>query len=85
MNFPSWTEVLISSHIMYYRVLTVHGSSDKIVPVEDASKFAKIIPNHKLHIIEGADHSFTGHKDELASVVVNFIKETLHQDKGTAS
>ncbi|WVZ10334.1 hypothetical protein V8G54_014864 [Vigna mungo] len=63
------------------RVLTVHGSSDKVVPVEDASKFAKIIPNHKLHIIEGADHSFTGHKDELASVVVNFIKETLHQDK----
>jgi len=85
MNFPSCAEVPISTHIMYYRVLTVHGSSDKVVPVEDASKFAKIIPNHKLHIIEGADHSFTAHQDELASVVVNFIKETLHQDRGTAN
>ncbi|TKY54476.1 2-hydroxy-6-oxo-6-(2'-aminophenyl)hexa-2,4-dienoic acid hydrolase [Spatholobus suberectus] len=67
------------------RVLTVHGSSDKVVPVEDASEFAKIIPNHKLHIIEGADHSFTNHQDKLASVVVNFIKENLHQDRGTAN
>jgi len=70
---------------MYYRVLTVHGSSDKVVPAEDASKFAKIIPNHKLHIIEKANHSFTDHQDELSSVVVNFIKETLHKDRGTAN
>ncbi|KAK7388205.1 hypothetical protein VNO78_23014 [Psophocarpus tetragonolobus] len=60
------------------RVLTVHGSSDKVVPVEDASEFVNIIPNHKLRIIERADHSFTNHPDELASIVVNFIKETLH-------
>ncbi|KAG5112610.1 hypothetical protein AAZX31_13G088200 [Glycine max] len=67
------------------RVLTVHGSLDKVVPTDDAYEFAKIIPNHKLHIIEGADHSFTNHQDELASVVVNFIKETLHQDRSTAN
>ena len=62
---------------MYDRVLTVHGSLDKVVPTDDAYEFAKIIPNHKLHIIEGADHSFTNHQDELASVVVNRIKEAL--------
>ncbi|KAK7388204.1 hypothetical protein VNO78_23013 [Psophocarpus tetragonolobus] len=67
------------------RVLTVHGSSDTVIPVEDASEFAKIIPNHELHIIEGADHSYTNHQDELASVVVNCIKETLLHDKGTSS
>ncbi|TKY54477.1 YDL057W protein [Spatholobus suberectus] len=67
------------------RVLTVHGSSDTVIPVGDASEFAKIIPNHKLHIIEGADHPYTNHQDELASVVVNFIKEILHQDRGTSS
>ncbi|KAJ1433398.1 Serine aminopeptidase, S33 [Sesbania bispinosa] len=67
------------------RVLTVHGSSDTVIPVEDAFEFAKIIPNHRLHIIEGADHSYTNHQDELASVVVNFIKETLHQDRASAS
>lgn len=70
---------------MYDRVLTVHGSLDQVVPTDDAYEFAKIIPNHKLHIIEGADHSFTNHQDELASVVVNFIKETLHQDRSTAN
>ena len=69
---------------MHDRVFTVHGSADSVIPVKDAFEFAKIIPNHKLHIIEGADHSYTNHQDELASVVVNLIKETLQQDKNTA-
>ncbi|KAK2395599.1 alpha/beta-Hydrolases superfamily protein [Trifolium repens] len=67
------------------RVLTIHGSSDEIIPVQDAHEFAKIIPNHKLHIIEGADHAYTNHRDELSSVVVSFIKETIYQNKGTAT
>ncbi|KAK7329682.1 hypothetical protein VNO77_23857 [Canavalia gladiata] len=67
------------------RVLTVHGSSDNVIPVEDASEFAKIIPNHKVHIIEGADHLYTNHQDQLASAVVNFIKESLHQDRTTST
>ncbi|XP_016202219.1 uncharacterized protein LOC107643155 isoform X1 [Arachis ipaensis] len=57
------------------RVLTVHGSADEIIPVGDAFEFAKILPNHKLHIIEGANHVYTDNQAELASVVVNFIKE----------
>nr|XP_029119137.1 uncharacterized protein LOC105058813 isoform X2 [Elaeis guineensis] len=56
------------------RVLTVHGSEDEIIPTEDALEFAKLIPNHKLHIIEGANHCYTAHQEELASVVVGFIK-----------
>ncbi|KAF2302715.1 hypothetical protein GH714_001388 [Hevea brasiliensis] len=64
-------------------VFTVHGSADEIIPVEDALEFAKIISNHKLHIIEGANHSYTSHQAELSSAVLNFIKETLKQDKGT--
>ncbi|KAK6139624.1 hypothetical protein DH2020_026631 [Rehmannia glutinosa] len=59
------------------RVLTVHGSEDEIIPVEDALEFAKIIPNHQLQIIEGADHRYSSHQDELASVVLRFIKECL--------
>ncbi|KAI3989287.1 hypothetical protein MKX01_004836 [Papaver californicum] len=35
------------------RVLTVHGSADKIVPYEDASWFDKVIANHELQIVEG--------------------------------
>ncbi|XP_022639670.1 uncharacterized protein LOC106769539 isoform X2 [Vigna radiata var. radiata] len=66
------------------RVFTIHGSSDPVIPVEDAYEFVKILPNHNLHIIEGADHSYTNHQDELASVVVNCIKETLLQDRVTS-
>ncbi|KAG8495537.1 hypothetical protein CXB51_013309 [Gossypium anomalum] len=62
------------------RVLTVHGSADEIIPVGDALEFAKIIPNHKLHIVEGANHNYTSYQTELASVVLNYLKETLQQD-----
>ncbi|XP_028556966.1 uncharacterized protein LOC110110260 isoform X1 [Dendrobium catenatum] len=56
------------------RVLTIHGSADEIVPSEDAFEFDKLIPNHKLHIIEGADHCYTAHQEQLASLVLDFIK-----------
>ncbi|CAO2179478.1 unnamed protein product [Urochloa humidicola] len=55
------------------RFLTVHGSADKTIPVEDAYEFAKLIPNHKLHVIEGANHNYTAHRKEVADAVVNFI------------
>lgn len=64
-----------------YRVLTVHGSKDPIVPVEDALEFAKFISNHKLHIIEGADHEYTSHQDELALIVLDFLGEDLNLEK----
>ncbi|KAL9242004.1 hypothetical protein vseg_016051 [Gypsophila vaccaria] len=63
------------------RVMTIHGSADEIIPVEDAYEFAKVIPNHKLHIIEGANHCYTEHKDQLVPVVVDFIKSCLEHDK----
>jgi uncharacterized protein len=43
------------------------------VPVLDAYEFGKLIANHKLHIIEGANHAFTDHQTELVSAVVGFI------------
>ncbi|KAK4265649.1 hypothetical protein QN277_026673 [Acacia crassicarpa] len=61
------------------RVFTVHGSADQAIPVSDAYEFAKILPNHKLHIVEGANHIYAAHQAELSSVVVGFLKETLHQ------
>ncbi|XP_026447288.1 uncharacterized protein LOC113347827 isoform X6 [Papaver somniferum] len=61
------------------RVFTVHGSEDECIPVEDAFKFSKIIHNHKLHIVEGADHCYNNHQSELVEVVVNFIKESLKE------
>ncbi|KAE8666879.1 Detected protein of confused Function [Hibiscus syriacus] len=63
------------------RVLTVHGSADDMVPVEDASEFGEIIPNHQFQIIDGGDHGFTSHQTELSQVVVKFIKAALEEDK----
>ncbi|TVU48063.1 hypothetical protein EJB05_07685, partial [Eragrostis curvula] len=51
------------------RVLTVHGANDDVVPSEDAVEFSNYIINHELHIIEGADHSYTSHRLELADIL----------------
>lgn len=64
-----------------YRVLTVHGSEDETVPVEEAMEFTKVIPNHKLHIVEGANHGYASHQAELVPIVLEFIKADLQQHK----
>lgn len=63
------------------RVLTVHSTTDELVPVEDAYDFDKHIPNHKLHTFEGADHEFTKHQSELASIVLDFVITSIDRDK----
>lgn len=57
------------------RILTVHGSEDTIVNVEEAKEFDRFIPNHKLRILESANHGYTQHREVLASLVVDFIKD----------
>ncbi|KAI5077246.1 hypothetical protein GOP47_0007070 [Adiantum capillus-veneris] len=59
------------------RILTVHGTEDKIVTVEDAKEFDRFIPNHKLHILDGANHGFTQHREDLQQLVVEFIREDM--------
>lgn len=70
---------------MFYSVLTVHGTLDEMVPVEDATEFAKHIPNHNLRIVEGADHEFTKHQSELCSIVLCFVKTRLHKNEVSSS
>ncbi|PRQ46856.1 putative feruloyl esterase [Rosa chinensis] len=67
------------------RVLTVHGSDDDVIPVGDALEFAKIIPNHKLHVIQGADHYYSDHQAELASTILEFLKAAFQEDKTTSN
>lgn len=62
------------------RVLTVHGSKDEFVPVKDAMEFGKYIANHRIFVIELADHEYTSRQDELSSVVLDFVAES-HKDK----
>lgn len=57
-----------------FRVLTVHGSEDKIVNVEEGKEFDKFVLNHSLHIVEDANHGYTQHRDILAELVIDFIQ-----------
>jgi len=67
------------------RVLTVHGSDDDVIPVADALEFDKIIPNNKLHVIQGADHYYSAHQAELASTILDFIKAAIQQDRTSSN
>lgn len=55
-------------------ILTIHGDSDNIVPIENAYRFDKEIGNHKLYIVKNADHNFNGLKyhDELVTAIAGF-------------
>ncbi|KAG2598597.1 hypothetical protein PVAP13_5KG295100 [Panicum virgatum] len=55
------------------RFFTIHGSADKIIPVEDAYEFARLIPNHKLHVIKRANHGYTSHRKQLCDAIINCI------------
>lgn len=56
--------------------MTVHGSKDELIPVKDAMEFGKYIANHRMFVIELADHEYTSHQDELASVVLDFVTKS---------
>ncbi|XP_047970698.1 uncharacterized protein LOC125213941 isoform X1 [Salvia hispanica] len=62
-------------------VLTIHGTLDEKVPVEDASEFAKNIQNHNLCIVEGADHEFTKHQSRLNDIVLRFVLTRLRSSR----
>ena len=53
----------------------IHGTADRIVPYTYSQRYAKIYANGELHLIEGADHGFTGFEDEAANIAVNFLKK----------
>ncbi|KAG8367225.1 hypothetical protein BUALT_Bualt16G0050500 [Buddleja alternifolia] len=65
------------------RVVTIHGSKDKVVQLEEAFEFKNVLTNHKIHIIKRANHGYVKHQAELASIVLFSIKELLHLSKNT--
>ena len=53
--------------------LVVHGREDKIVPLECSERYAKALPNAKLHVIDGAGHFIEMEQPEaLARLVGGF-------------
>ena len=66
------------SEIRTSSVLTIHGSADTTVDVENAKKYDEFIPRHTLKVIEGGDHNFNGLKfvGEIVASIGDFIKHT---------
>lgn len=59
------------------RVMSVHGSEDEAVSVENAYACDKIIGNHTLRIIDGADHMYSKHGKDFEEVVKTFIQDPV--------
>jgi pimeloyl-ACP methyl ester carboxylesterase len=55
--------------------LVVWGGDDRVVPLECGERFAKALPNARLHVIERAGHFVEMERpDELARLVAAFVK-----------
>jgi len=78
-----------SAHVWDYfptstHVLTLHGLQDQVVPVYDAVIYARALGGrspgtHNLHLIETADHNFTGMQDDI---VANILEWWNHLETG---
>eukprot|EP00210_Caulerpa_lentillifera_P008529 g8136.t1 len=58
------------------KVLTVHGTSDAVIPFEDAESIDKLVEKHELYLIENADHNFSqdSHLEALTKRVLQFLE-----------
>lgn len=57
------------------RVCVIHGTADRIVPYTYGERYHKIYANSELHLLDGADHGFTGCEDEAVKIAVSFLKK----------
>ncbi|KAG8928130.1 hypothetical protein FRC00_001856, partial [Tulasnella sp. 408] len=58
-------------------VLTIHGLDDLVVQPFDAMIYARAFSNrptatHTLHYVEGADHNFIGHYEEVVDTILGW-------------
>lgn len=56
-------------------VCLIHGTADRLVPYSYSERYDKIYANSELHLIDGADHGFTGFEDTVAKIAVDFLKK----------
>lgn len=56
-------------------VCLIHGKADRIVPYTYSERYHKNYALSELHLIDGADHGFTGFEDTAAKIAVDFLKK----------
>ncbi|KAF5380752.1 hypothetical protein D9757_007164 [Collybiopsis confluens] len=78
VNFTGWdTSFVWDSFPASPDVLTIHGLSDQAVPSYDAIIYARALSErspgtHSLHLMEDADHNFTGRQDEVVDAILDW-------------
>ena len=55
--------------------LVLHGSNDRVVPVEWGRELAHTIPEARLEVLDGASHSLVIRSREARQRVIDFIQE----------
>lgn len=57
------------------RMLCLHGTGDKTIPVQDSELCADLVPNSQLTVVEDADHNFSSPQAgaKMARRVVDFV------------
>jgi pimeloyl-ACP methyl ester carboxylesterase len=59
-------------------VLIVHGTEDRVVPIDNSRKLEKQFESSKLVEIQGADHGYQGKELDTAKIIANWIKSLHH-------
>ena len=54
-------------------VLIVHGTADRVVPIENSREIAKWFENSRLVEVQGANHQYKGKEPETAKTVVDWL------------
>ena len=62
-----------SRAIQRSQIVTIHGSADAVIPLEDARRFQESVPRHRLVVVDGADHNFRNpaHAAQLVAAVAD--------------
>ena len=58
-------------------VLIIHGTVDRVVPIDNSRELAKQFENSRLVEIQGADHSYKGKEQETAEIIAKWIDDIV--------
>ncbi len=54
--------------------LVLHGSEDRVIPLEEARELAALVPGAELVVVPGAPHGILGASQEARRAVVDFLR-----------
>lgn len=58
-------------------VLVLAGDGDEYCPSDEADRFARSLPDARLHLVDGSDHFLWHREREAAAVVGGFVDDAL--------